>query len=330
MKAVRLHAKGDLRVEEIADLDAPAAGWVNIAVTAAGICGSDLHNFRTGRWISRSPSVPGHELVGRVVAVGQGVTDLVSGDRVVADSRFWCGACAACAAGNHHLCAKLGFVGEVCDGGFAEFTSLPRRLLQKLPDTLPDDVAAMVEPVAVALHAVRRLRPEPGSAVLIVGCGPIGGLAALVLSAMGQRDIWVADRNARRVARVCKATGAKPATVDLTVGGGNIHFAIEATGSSAALTSLIGSMASGGAIALVGIAHGSIALDPNVLVEREISLIGCHAFQNELPDAISFLTAHAAAARQLIDAEIAIADVPKAYERLMEGQPDGLKTIVRP
>ena len=330
MRAVRLYAKGDLRVEDIAAPTTPQTGWVNLAVTAAGICGSDLHNFRTGQWISRSPSVPGHELIGRVTSLGDGIADLAIGDRVVADSRFWCGECPACKAGNHHLCASLGFVGEICDGGFAEHTSLPRRLLHRLPDDLPDHAAVMAEPVAVALHAVKRLRPDPGAPVLIAGCGPIGGLAALVLAATGHTDIRVADRNPRRLARVCEVTGARPVTLDAGAPSGDVGFAIEATGSITALTSLMGCMSGGGTIALVGIMHGRIDLDPNLLVEREVSLIGCHAFRNELPEAISLLVRHAATAMRLIDAVVAIADVPQAYERLLAGSSDGLKTVVRP
>jgi len=330
MRAVRLYAKGDLRVEDIAAPAAPQPRWVNLAVTAAGICGSDLHNFRTGQWISRSPSVPGHELIGRVTALGEGIVDLAIGDRVVADSRFWCGACAACKAGNHHLCAKLGFVGEICDGGFAEHTSLPRHLLHRLPDDLPDDAAVMAEPVAVALHAVKRLRPDPDAPVLIAGCGPIGGLAALVLAAQGHRDIRVADRNTRRTARVCAVTGAKSVALEPASVGSGIQFAIEATGSTSALSSLMDCMSAGGTIALVGIMHGRMDLDPNLLVEREVSLIGCHAFRDELPDAIALLARTGPQARQLIDRHITLAEVPQAYERLIAGDADGLKTIIRP
>jgi (R,R)-butanediol dehydrogenase/meso-butanediol dehydrogenase/diacetyl reductase len=91
-----------------------------LRITAAGICGSDLHNFRTGQWISRSPSVAGHEFAAEVVELGAGVTGFALGDKVVADSRFWCGTCAACRRGLPQVCETLGFVGEVCDGGFAE------------------------------------------------------------------------------------------------------------------------------------------------------------------------------------------------------------------
>ena len=330
MKAVRLHAKGDLRVEDVAEPAAPRPGWVTLAVTAAGICGSDLHNYRTGQWISRGPSIPGHELTGRVTALGMGVSDLSIGDRVVADSRFWCGACPACKVGNHHLCAHLGFVGEICDGGFAPFTSLPRRLLYRLPDELPDDVGAMAEPVAVALHAIKRLRPDPDAPVLIAGCGPIGGLAALVLSARGHTQIRVTDRNVGRATRVCAVTGARAVTLEPASTGPDMRFAIEATGSTAALGSLIDCISAGGAIALVGIMHGRIEIDPNLLVEHEVSLIGCHAFRDELPEAIALLARVAPQARQLIDREITLAEVPQAYERLIAGQSEGLKTIIRP
>ncbi len=129
MKAVRLHDIGDLRLDSIDAPAGPGPGEVLLAVEAAGICGSDLHNFRTGQWISRRPSTAGHELSGRILAVGQGVETLSVGDRVAADSRVWCGACPACTSGRTNICEHLGFVGEVCDGGFAEQIVLPARLV---------------------------------------------------------------------------------------------------------------------------------------------------------------------------------------------------------
>ncbi|WP_292133871.1 alcohol dehydrogenase catalytic domain-containing protein, partial [Mesorhizobium sp.] len=208
MKAARLYGPGDLRVEDIAPPGVPGAGWVKLRVDAAGICGSDLHNFRTGRWISRSPSTAGHELTGTVTAIGAGVDAFAVGDRVVADSRFWCGDCAQCHGGRRQLCASLGFVGEVCDGGFAEQAVLPARLLHIIDAGLDERVAAMAEPLAVALHAVRRL-PKTAGSVLVVGCGPIGGLAALLLSRTFAGTVLVADRNQARSARVSQVTGAR-------------------------------------------------------------------------------------------------------------------------
>ncbi|MER9606191.1 zinc-binding dehydrogenase [Mesorhizobium sp. M0243] len=333
MKAARLYGPGDLRVEDVAAPGVPDAGWVKLRVDAAGICGSDLHNFRTGQWISRSPSTAGHELTGTVTAIGAGVDSVAVGDRVVADSRFWCGDCAQCHAGRRHLCASLGFVGEICDGGFAEQAVLPARLLHIIDAALDERVAAMAEPLAVALHAVRRL-PKMAGAVLVVGCGPIGGLAALLLSRTFAGTVLVADRNQSRCARVARVAGAT--IVDLNrdavaaaTANAPLLAAIEATGSIAALNQLLGVLDPGGTIAMVGIFHGRLDIDPNTLVEREIGLLGCHAFADELPEAVRMLGELSEPLLALIDQEIGLDDIPAAYERLLAGHSDGLKTIIR-
>ncbi|RWN29239.1 MAG: dehydrogenase [Mesorhizobium sp.] len=333
MKAARLYGPGDLRIEDIATPGVPDAGWVKLKVDAAGICGSDLHNFRTGQWISRSPSTAGHELTGTVTAIGAGVDAFAIGDRVVADSRFWCGDCAQCHGGRRHLCASLGFVGEVCDGGFAEQAVLPARLLHIIDAGLDERVAAMAEPLAVALHAVRRL-PKTAGSVLVVGCGPIGGLAALLLSRTFAGTVLVADRNQARSARVSQVTGAR--IVDLNrdavaaaTANAPLLAAIEATGSVAALNQLLGVVDPGGTIAMVGIFHGRLDIDPNTLVEREIGLLGCHAFADELPEAVRMLGELSEPLLALIDQEIGLDDIPAAYERLLAGHSDGLKTIIR-
>lgn len=335
MKAVRLHGAGDLRVEDVPSPGAPGEGWVRLTVTAAGICGSDIHNYRTGQWISRAPSIAGHELTGAVTEIGEGVEGFRPGDTVVADSRFWCGQCPACRSGRHHLCEKLGFIGEACDGGFAEETVLPARLLLPIPPQVDPAVAAMAEPLAVALHAIHRLAPLPGEPVLVLGCGPIGGLAALVLAKIHDGPILVADRNAARARLVADVTGATAVALDPTevrdaLGGGLPTAAIEATGSTAALSHLVEAIEGGGRVVLVGIFHGTLDLDPNLLVEREVSLIGCHAFTDELPDAVARLPALAPDLARLIDRQIGLDEVPDAYARLMRGEAQGLKTIIRP
>jgi (R,R)-butanediol dehydrogenase/meso-butanediol dehydrogenase/diacetyl reductase len=333
MKAARLYGPGDLRVEDVATPGALDAGWVKLRVDAAGICGSDLHNFRTGQWISRSPSTAGHELTGTVTAIGAGVDSVAIGDRVVADSRFWCGDCAQCHAGRRHLCASLGFVGEICDGGFAEQAVLPARLLHIIDAALDERVAAMAEPLAVALHAVRRLAKTAGS-VLVVGCGPIGGLAALLLSKTFAGTVLVADRNQNRCARVARVTGAT--IVDLNrdaiaaaTANAPLLAAIEATGSVTALNQLLGVLDPGGTVAMVGIFHGRLDIDPNTLVEREIGLLGCHAFADELPEAVRMLGELSEPLLALIDQEISLDTIPAAYQRLLAGRSDGLKTIIR-
>lgn len=335
MKAVRLYAAGDLRVEEIAAAPAPGIGEVRLAVTAAGICGSDLHNYRTGAWISRSPSVAGHEFAGKVVAVGQGVTGLALGDRVAADSRVTCGVCPACRGGRSNVCETLGFVGEVCEGGFAEEIVLPASLLVKAEPGVDQTALAMAEPLAVALHAVKRMAVTPGSAVLIAGCGPIGGLAALVLSARHDGPILIADRNADRARCVAEVTGATVVAltseaVTAARGDAPLLAVLDATGHAGVIASLIDVVAPGGTLALVGIGHGSVSVDPVRLVEREVALVGCHAFTDELPEAVALMPSLEAQLLALVDETITLEAVPAAYERLLAGRSVGLKTIITP
>ncbi len=334
MKAVRLYAARDLRVEEIDPPAPPAPDWVTLRMTAAGICGSDLHNYRTGHWISRSPSTAGHEFAGVVTGLGDGVTGLAIGDTVVADSRFWCGECDACRSGRTNVCAKLGFVGEVCDGGFAEFVSLPARLVHRHDPSLYPAIAAMAEPLAVALHAIRKQAIPSGQPVLVIGCGTIGGFVALLLSRLPDGPVLVADRNAGRASLVADVTGAKVIDLDGqsirdALGDQPLLYACDATGDGRVLKTTLDLLSGGGSIALVGIANAPVELDLNILVERETALIGCHAFIDELPEAVALLPSLAPQLSRLIDTEIGPDDVPAAYERLLAGQSKGLKTIIR-
>ncbi len=287
MRAARLYGIGDLRVEVIPEPGSPTGADVLIKVLAAGICGSDLHNFKTGQWLSRSPSTPGHELTGEVIAVGPDVRKFKRGDRVVADSRVACGTCAACRRGSPNLCPNLGFVGEVCDGGFAEMTVLPESIILPIDQALPPAVAAMAEPLAVALHALNRLAPERGEPVLIAGAGPIGGLVALVLAREGFGPLYIVDRNEARQRLVADVTGATPATLEDAP---STRFAVDATGSASVAATLAARSASGARIVFVGIFHEKLTIDPNNIVEREIDLVGCGAFAGELPLAVERLT----------------------------------------
>ncbi len=327
MRAVQLLGKGDIRFAEVPWPAAPGPGEVMVRIEAAGICGSDIHNFRTGQWISRSPSIPGHEFSGRVERVGDGVSRLKQGDRVVADSRYWCGECPSCRAGETHLCAKLGFVGEVCDGGFAQMAVLPERLLLKADESIAAGVAAAAEPLAVALHAVKRLSVEQGKPVLVTGCGMIGALSALLLSRTN--PVRVADRNAARAGLVAEVAGATLATLDAE-GLANVAGVIEATGSTAVLDVLVRQSPGGARIALVGIFHGTIALDPTLLVERELSLLGCHAYRDELPEAVALLPKLASGIAAFLGAPITLKDVPDAYRRIIAGEVSSPKTVIVP
>lgn len=330
MKVVRLYSKNDLRVEEIEAPGALGPLEVRVRVLAAGICGSDIHNFRTGQWISRSPSTAGHEFAGVVTQIGNSVSSLRVGDRVVADSRVVCGRCRNCVEGYPQICEKMGFVGEVVDGGFAEEVVLHCGLLHKTDEAADERVLAMTEPTAVALHTLKRLSAPPGSAILIVGCGPIGAICGILARHRGH-SLLLADRSPDRASLVARITDGQVIDLQACAHLTDLpRFAIDATGSPSVVAQLVHIMPGGGAIALVGLGSGDLSVSANLLVEKEITLTGCHAFNDELPEAIKACQEYSGDFSAIVDAEIALDEVPGAYESIIAGRSKAPKTIIRP
>src|SRR3954465_842435 len=197
MKALLL---SQYRHLELADIPTPVpgSGEVLVRIAACGICGSDVHGYdgSSGRRIP--PLVMGHEAAGMVAALGQGVSGLHKGDRVTFDSTVYCGECANCLRGDINLCDRREVLGVSCGdyrraGAFAEFVSVPARIIHRLPDNLSFPEAALLEAVAVALHAVSLVTVARGSTALVVGAGMIGLLLQQALRVAGCSRIFVAD-----------------------------------------------------------------------------------------------------------------------------------------
>ncbi|MEP3279778.1 MAG: alcohol dehydrogenase catalytic domain-containing protein [Stappiaceae bacterium] len=332
MKAIRLHNPLDVRYEMVDKPTEPGPGEVRVRVAFAGICGSDIHNFKTGQWISRRPSVVGHEFSGWVDAVGSNVAGLEIGNKVIADSRYYCQTCNNCRLDQAHLCNNLGFVGEVIDGGFAEFAVLPANLLLKCSEDTQLDIAALAEPLAVALHALKRLQIPDTEPLLIIGCGPIGALSAVASRYHSKRPLVVSDVNKQRECLINKLTGAM--RTDLNgfnqfdnPAGKPVRFILDTTGNVGVISKLVAEMV-GCTIGLVGIGTGDFAVDPVHLVERELSIIGCHAFSDELPVALDMIEKAPEKFAELIGSKISLEDTPDAYQALSDGKSAGIKTMI--
>src|SRR6202790_3236690 len=199
---------------EVADLPVPTPqrDEVLIRVAACGICGSDVHGYdgSSGRRIP--PIVMGHEAAGTVAALGEDVKDLAEGDRVTFDSTIYCGACDYCLRGEVNLCDRRQVLGVSCSeyrraGAFAEFVAVPSRTLYRLPDSLSFVDAAMLEAVAVAIHAVSLTQILPKSSALVLGAGTIGLLVQQALLVAGCSRVIVADIDATR-RKLAKDLGA--------------------------------------------------------------------------------------------------------------------------
>ncbi|GBQ60812.1 zinc-dependent alcohol dehydrogenase [Komagataeibacter swingsii] len=333
MQAARLYGMGDIRIETVPAPVAPGPDQVRIRVMAAGICGSDLHNFRTGQWITRAPVTPGHEFSGEVMAVGPGVTGFRTGDRVVADSRVGCGQCPSCRQGRRNLCATLGFVGEVCDGGFAGEVTLPARQLHRVPPDTPFWLAALAEPLSVAVHAVNRLAPDPGQPVVVCGGGAIGGLAALVLSERHDGAVYLVERDPQRQHLLQETCGVAPVALDALgtlVTGRSPRFMLDTTGSVAVAGHLLGCAAPGTRLVLAGLGATRLDLDLNVIVERELEVRGVSAFADEMPQAIALLPALRERLKAFVSIVQGVGRIPEVYGELLAQRRAGLKTLVLP
>src|SRR6202789_3879273 len=215
MKALLLSEYNQL---DIADLPAPVPGVdeILVRVAACGICGSDVHGYdgSSGRRIP--PIVMGHEAAGVIAAVGEGVTGYRAGERVTFDSTVYCGVCEFCQRGEVNLCDNRQVVGVSCGdyrraGAFAEYVTVPERILYRLPDKLSFSDAAMLEAVSVAIHAVRVAEVTGGESALVIGAGMIGLLILQAARASGCSRILVADVDASRL------NLAKDAGADVTI-----------------------------------------------------------------------------------------------------------------
>ena len=284
MLAVRLLAVG--RPLELYDVDPrePGPGEVRVRVRAAGICHSDAH-YRAG--LSPMGSLPltlGHEIAGLVNRAGEGVTDVIEGDRVALHYLVSCGACDSCAAGRETFCPDAAMLGHHVDGGFAEFVTVPARNAVKLPDPISfEHGAVMMCSSATALHALRRGRLAPGERVAIFGCGGLGVSAVQLARALGASEVFAVDVAADKLALASKL-GAFPIdagrgdpvhALRAAAGGAGVDVALEFVGLPGTMRQALRSLAPRGRAVLVGLSDSKLDLDPyREILGPEAELIG--------------------------------------------------------
>jgi L-idonate 5-dehydrogenase len=299
VRAVVVHAAGDLRVEHRPD-PSPGEGEVLLAVDWGGICGSDLSYWRrgiSGTAVLKHPMILGHEVAGRVAAIGRGVDDIAEGSAVtVHPARFSGEPLPQRIAGRTNLHGEVRYLGSAAfdphtDGGFAELAVVDADQLRPLPDGVSTLHGALAEPLGVALHALGRLGDIRGRELLVNGAGPIGSLVVAAAKHLGAARVVAADV-ADPALRVASALGADE-TRNLADGAAlpaNVELVIEASGAPAALGSVLRATARGGTVVQVGNLPG--APSPSVLgdlVTREITWIGSYRFVDEISDALRLM-----------------------------------------
>jgi L-iditol 2-dehydrogenase len=331
---------------EMVEMPVPAIGPddVLVRVRACGICGSDVHGLdgRTGRRIP--PLVMGHEAAGEVVETGANVSDLRAGDRVTFDSTVYCGRCFHCTRGEANLCDNREVLGVSPGpyrrhGAFAEFVSVPRRIMYRLPDSLSYEQAAMIEAVSVAVHAVNLTPVRLGDSAVVVGSGMIGLLAMQAARIAGCTRVIAVDPDEGRLklAREAGATDAiNPKTVDAPAairdltGGRGADVAIECVGATDPVRTAIAGVRKGGAVTLVGNVAPDIDLPLQSVVTRQIRLQGSCASNGEYPACIDMMARGAIQVDRLITAVVPLEEGPSWFDRLYRHEPNLMKIILRP
>jgi L-iditol 2-dehydrogenase len=332
MKALVLEEYGRLAMTEM-DVPAVGADDVLVRVRACGICGSDIHGYTgvTGRRIP--PLVMGHEAAGVIERIGARVAGFAPGDRVTFDSTVYCGRCDFCRRGDVNLCDARMVLGVSCadyrrHGAFAEFVTVPARILYRLPATLPFEHAAMVEALAVAVHAVERRRPAADDRVAVIGCGMIGLLTIQVLRAHGIRSIVGADLDAGRQALAAQV-GAERAVASLSAEQPFDHV-FEAVGVAATVAAAIGAVRKGGVVTLIGNLAPEVPLPLQAVVTRELTLFGSCASKGEYPAALELLASGAVDVAPLISAVAPLEEGQSWFDRLHKADEGLMKVVLTP
>jgi L-iditol 2-dehydrogenase len=342
MKALLL---SDYKKLDIVEMPTPdvAEDEVLVRVRACGICGSDIHGYdgSTGRRIP--PLVMGHEAAGVIERAGHAVSGFKPGDRVTFDSTVSCGTCPFCRRGQVNLCDHRMVLGVSCGdyrrhGAFAEYVTVPARILYHLPDSLPFERAALIEAVSIAVHAVGRHPLRADDSVVVVGSGMIGVLVIQVLREKGCRIIAVdVDSNKLELARRFGADhvlnpdeGEIPALVrDLTEGKG-ADASFEAVGRSDTVLAAARSLRKGGTAVLVGNLAPRVEVPLQEIVTRELSLLGSCGSSGEYPECIDLLARGAVDVDPLVSCKAPLEEAPALFERLHRGDSRLMKVILQP
>lgn len=349
MKAALWYKARDLRVEDVS-VPEPGQGQVKIAVEWTGICGSDLHEYIAGPIFipvdaphpvsgDVAPIIMGHEFSGKVVAVGEGVSRVAPGDRVVVEPILACGKCDSCRHGKYNTCDSLGFHGlSGGGGGFAEFTTVDERWVHKMPDGISFEQGAIVEPAAVAVHSVRISSLKVGGTAAVFGAGPIGLLLIEALRAAGASAIYVVELSPQRREKA-RELGANavldPASEDVVaklreLSGGGVDVAFEVTGVPAVLQQCIDVTHYEGETVIVSIWEKPASFQPNTVVLKERSLKGIIAYRDIFPAVMELMLQGYFSAEKLVTKRIQLDDiVAQGFEALVN-EKSQIKILVRP
>lgn len=282
MKAAVIEEKNQIHLKEV-DRPQLKEGEALIKVKYCGICGSDIHVLKGEHPTATFPVIPGHEFVGELVEIkGEGREDFEVGDYVVAQPFFSCGNCEPCAKGRDNVCQHLCFMGAHTDGGFAEYVKVAVRKMYKIPKDMDLRLAALTEPVAVAVHDVRRSNLKAGETALIIGGGPIGMLIAMVARYAGARRTVISEISdfRRDVAKKFGFDTVNPLDADFDeqirtmTDGKGFDVCFEVSGSKPGVKTAVEKAKIAGTVMMIGMTSEPYPVDLSAVFAKELNIQG--------------------------------------------------------
>jgi threonine dehydrogenase-like Zn-dependent dehydrogenase len=339
MRALVLRDFYDIAVEERPD---PVAGpgQVVVEVIASGICGSDFHGYSGENGRRHPGQIMGHETVGRIRELGTEVAELMVGQLVTVNPVMSCGACPACLSGQEHWCSRrvvLGVAPEI-PAAFADRVAVPAANIVPLPEDMPEELGALVEPMAVGYHAVRRGQPNPDDRVLVIGGGPIGQACLLAARRLGVQAMALSDVSPSR-RDLCARLGAD--VVDPTAGnlpeavadrlGGPATLVVDAVGVNRTVADAMAASSLGSRIVLVGMGSPQLDLAAYTLSTAERSLIGSFTYTAaEFIQTAEWVGTVPEGIGELIDGRVGWEGAPQSFDDLARGRSSASKILVFP
>lgn len=340
MKAARLYAPRDLRIDEIPD-PTPGPGEVLVRVRAVGVCGSDVHYYVDGRIGDAVPTFPftlGHEFAGEIAALGPGVEGPAVGTPVAVDPAVPCGKCEICLEGNPNCCPSVRFPGSApVNGSLAEYYVHPADLVVPLPPELDFADGAMLEPLGVAIHALNLAKVRPGDSVAILGAGPIGLLLLQVARGVAG-SVYVTEpiKERRDLATQFGATGVcDPSAVDPVrwlleeTKGRGVDIAIEAAWGAEAVTQAVEMARYAGKVILVGIPREDVVSFPASVARRKgLSILMSRRAKFVYPRAIALVRAGTVQLRPLLTHHFPLERAAEAFELVAAVRDGVVKAVI--
>ena len=315
-------------------------GEALIQVRYTGVCGTDVHLLHGHHATATFPLIPGHEMIGELVEIkGKGAEEFCIGQRVVAQEVLSCGRCSACAKGEDNVCQSLKIIGIHAEGSFAQYVKVPIRKMLAVPDEIDDELAAMTEPLAVAVHDVRLSGLKVGEQVLVIGGGPIGMLIAIVARAAGARNVVISEikKFRREFAQKMGFSVIDPTAADFDAqlwalsGNEGFDVSFEVAGVKSAITTCVDHTKSTGTIMVIAITKEPLPVDTGKIFAKELTVKGAriHNFYN-FKGALELLQDKSVAedVRKLISKVYPFSDIGAAFAYAEHGE-EGFKVLVR-